>query len=579
MSKPIANPEIPPAQRANRFWVWCLRSPMVCGLLAIIGVVVLFYAVENRRGKRAWERCKQTLAAQGAVMDQAAQATTAIPDHLNVFKAPGMFEWFLSPTQNELASPLGTASRKKVDSVDLIEITVVSPTNQSTSSGSDLCLDYDPPLLALAGATEIESVAWKSSLVIPLIVMDSVPLSDAIKNLAVQDGRKYQLDSNIISSWRSAGLPEPCVTVRWENVTAFQALQALLVNYNLVWIEDPTSHIGRISIKSEFSSIVQLTPAARAQVQKIVTQVSSLTGTEVHTLKASQGFVLYHQDNPSAGLPINPARITVRSANVPCVQEVEAFFPGPLPRFRAASGLRALPSGTNSFRVFADPPRFCSAEDYLARTDPGKPAFDLMREALKRPYARMDGDYHRAVISPPRNFVGVRIVSQTLAQRAQAYLLLGQPEQALEEVTLLHLSAVVEADPLILVGAMIETAITAIYVEVVRDGLRMGAWREPQLIALQRQLETIHLGPLLVDGLSNERLAKCRIIETASASEFAEVFDPNGAARILGEAQKSGLLCPDFRARRLEIPRYGGQRHARAKQYRVFRSGISDGTA
>ena len=38
-----------------------------------------------------------------------------------------------------------------------------------------------------------------------------------------------------------------------------------------------------------------------------------------------------------------------------------------------------------------------SAKDYLAWSDQFEPDFDLIREALKRPYARMDGDYSQSV--------------------------------------------------------------------------------------------------------------------------------------------------------------------------------------
>ena len=61
-----------------------------------------------------------------------------------------------------------------------------------------------------------------------------------------------------------------------------------------------------------------------------------------------------------------------------------------------------------------------------------------MRLALKRPYARMDGNYSYPPTMPIPNFINVRSVSQTLAQRAQCYLVLGQPEKALQELTLLN---------------------------------------------------------------------------------------------------------------------------------------------
>jgi hypothetical protein len=334
---------------------------------------------------------------------------------------------------------------------------------------------------------------------------------------------------------RSA-VPEPCVSFRWQNATAFQALTATLANYNLTWTEDFTNHVGRISLRTGTSSPVQLFPAARDQLKQALARASAPTGVGVKSLNASTGFILYQEDNPPSRVRHQPVRITVRSATIPTMKEVEAFFPrDTMPGLPAAFSLRALTLGTNSFRLFANPSYSCRAEDYLAQTDPFKPDFDLMREALKRPYARIDRSDEGAT-SAPRNFVGIRVISQTLAQRAQSYLLLGQPERALEELTLIHdLSAVIEAEPRNLVSAMIEVAVTGLYISVIHDGLRLGAWREPQLLALQSQLEKIRLAPLMVAGLSAERVAICRTLETTSAGDFADRFNPGGVPKPLGE--------------------------------------------
>jgi type II secretory pathway component GspD/PulD (secretin) len=88
--------------------------------------------------------------------------------------------------------------------------------------------------------------------VIPLIVMDDVPLTDAIKNLARQAGLNYVLDPKV--SFGQAGpdgrpVPQPSVSIRWENVTAAQALNALLSTYNLQLVEDPKSKIARVTVK------------------------------------------------------------------------------------------------------------------------------------------------------------------------------------------------------------------------------------------------------------------------------------------------------------------------------------------
>lgn len=89
--------------------------------------------------------------------------------------------------------------------------------------------------------------------VIPLIVMDEVPLTDAIKNLARQAGLNYMLDPKI--NYGAAGPdghvsnPQPTVTLRWENLTADQALNAVLNNYNMIIVDDPKTKIARITIK------------------------------------------------------------------------------------------------------------------------------------------------------------------------------------------------------------------------------------------------------------------------------------------------------------------------------------------
>ncbi|MGH7993733.1 MAG: secretin N-terminal domain-containing protein, partial [Limisphaerales bacterium] len=87
---------------------------------------------------------------------------------------------------------------------------------------------------------------------IPLIQFQDVPLTTAIENLARQAGINYLLDPKI-----GFGQPdqsgqvkaEPTLSIRWENVTAEQALRALLDNYGLQLIEDKTTHISRITTK------------------------------------------------------------------------------------------------------------------------------------------------------------------------------------------------------------------------------------------------------------------------------------------------------------------------------------------
>ncbi len=140
------------------------------------------------------------------------------------------------------------------------------------------------PATGAAPATATEGA--QTGTVIPLIVMDDVPLTDAIRNLARQAGINYVLDPKIGYGQIAAdgkATPQPNVTIRWENITAEQALNALLNNYTLQMVEDPKSKIARVTIKDPaappplFTKIIQLKYAAPTNVVASVTQPSSRT--------------------------------------------------------------------------------------------------------------------------------------------------------------------------------------------------------------------------------------------------------------------------------------------------------------
>ncbi len=175
-----------------------------------------------------------------------------------------------------------------------------------------------------------------------------------------------------------------------------------------------------------------------------------------------------------------------------------------------------------------------AAAKYLAWSEQFESDFDLIREALKRPYARMDGDYSRPFEIPIPNFISVRIVSQTLAQRAKCDLLLGHPDKALQEVTLIHdmcrlLEGAPTGKPMTLVAAMINVAVTGLYVDVIAKGLQSHAWQEPQLVALQAQLKEINLQPFVVEAFKFEQAAGCHMAEIV---DFSKIFNFNRPEKI-----------------------------------------------
>ena len=110
---------------------------------------------------------------------------------------------------------------------------------------------------------------------IPLIVMDDVPLTDAIRNLARQAGLNYILDPKI--GFGQVGpdgkiMAQPSVSVRWESITAEQALASLLHNYALQLTEDPNGKIFQITTNNPAalpllkSDIIQLKYAGPSNV-------------------------------------------------------------------------------------------------------------------------------------------------------------------------------------------------------------------------------------------------------------------------------------------------------------------------
>lgn len=222
---------------------------------------------------------------------------------------------------------------------------------------------------------------------------------------------------------------------------------------------------------------------------------------------------------------IQPAHIVLETDRKPDAKDLIAFFTG---QTAGAGPLVIRAAGTNSYRVLTS---LCPASDYLQWSDQFQSDFDLMRRGLQRPYARMDGDYQYPPSMPIPNFVNVRVVAQTLAQRAQCCLLLGEPDKALQELTLLNnlrrlLEAAPSGKPMSLVSAMINVAITGLYADIIAEGFRLHAWQEPQLVVLQKQLAQINLAPFVKESFHEEAVSACRILQAAMA-RFEIQLPPN----------------------------------------------------
>jgi tetratricopeptide (TPR) repeat protein len=220
-----------------------------------------------------------------------------------------------------------------------------------------------------------------------------------------------------------------------------------------------------------------------------------------------------------------PAQIVLQSDTLPSVADLENLIPEGLVTNVGHLRIEAA-SDKKTFQVLMTGVHVTAAADYLKWSDQFEPAFDEIREALKRPYAIIPGDYSQPFLIPIPNFVTMRSVAQTLAQRAQCYLLLGQMDKALREVTLMHdvcriLERPPAGKPITLVEAMINVAIMGLYTSTVADGFRLQAWQEPQLAALQEQLKKVNLLPQVAAAFESESAAVCFTLINSPPSVLA----------------------------------------------------------
>ena len=131
----------------------------------------------------------------------------------------------------------------------------VADTNNPPAATAAVTDTNMPP--AASAATNAEPTtatnATASAETIPLIQFSDVPITTAIENLARQAGINYMLDPKIGYGQPDQNgqiKPEPHLSIRWQNITAENALLALLDNYDLQLIVDKQTGIDRIAMKN-----------------------------------------------------------------------------------------------------------------------------------------------------------------------------------------------------------------------------------------------------------------------------------------------------------------------------------------
>jgi type II secretory pathway component GspD/PulD (secretin) len=212
-----------------------------------------------------------TTAAGSTVAKDAAQPAAPSEPVPAAAAAPAAAPDAAKPVVQDAAQPAAEAPAAAATQVAANEPAQPAATNPAPAGAAPAT---ETPAAAPEAAKAAGSAAQPGA-VIPLIVMDDVPLTDAIRNLARQAGINYMLDPKIgYGQPGPDGKPtaQPNVSIRWENITAEQALTALLNNYTLQLVEDPKSKISRVTAKDPaappplMTKIIQLKYASPSNV-------------------------------------------------------------------------------------------------------------------------------------------------------------------------------------------------------------------------------------------------------------------------------------------------------------------------
>ena len=98
----------------------------------------------------------------------------------------------------------------------------------------------------------------------PLIQFSDIPITAAIENLARQEDVNYILTPKVSRQWDGSSpagsVPEPQLTMRFENVTCWSALNRILNIRGLVLVEEPVTGVARIAFNGAPLPIVDTSP-------------------------------------------------------------------------------------------------------------------------------------------------------------------------------------------------------------------------------------------------------------------------------------------------------------------------------
>ncbi len=162
------------------------------------------------------------------------------------------------------------------------------PTSTSTNTPAPLPEPPSPPLpagRAVSYGPLVGGMDALSATNLPVteegptdVNFKEVELPDAIRSLALQAHLNIQFDPNLLISADGHPIPPPLITEKWLNLTAMQALHALLDNWGWQLYWDPRSKVGRIAKRNPAAAeplIISVMQLSYSDPTNIVKEVQS----------------------------------------------------------------------------------------------------------------------------------------------------------------------------------------------------------------------------------------------------------------------------------------------------------------
>jgi type II secretory pathway component GspD/PulD (secretin) len=149
------------------------------------------------------------------------------------------------------------------------------------------------PTTAAATATPAEA-ATPTGEILPLIQFEDAPLVDVIKTLARQANLNVVFDPRVTAPGPDGKATQPPVSIRLENVSAENVLEAVLNNNNLRLEKDPKTKISRVTIKDPAAAdplvtkVYQLKYTSPSNIVSVVTPTVSPRSKAIPDNRTSQ---------------------------------------------------------------------------------------------------------------------------------------------------------------------------------------------------------------------------------------------------------------------------------------------------